>query len=154
MAKRRDAIKMTEDEVREFIESQRVVNIATFGADGNIHLVAMWYGLHNGHVALETFSKSQKAQNLRRDPRITALIESDGDYGELRGVEIVGTAVVHDDLEVLLPIAEQVVRKYIPHGGEADIPGIAQSMARNRVAIEIVPEKIVSWDHTKLGGSY
>ncbi|MBI2704650.1 MAG: pyridoxamine 5'-phosphate oxidase family protein [Actinobacteria bacterium] len=154
MSKRRDAIKMTDDEMTAFLEEQRVVNIATIGPDGNIHLVAMWYSLRNGNIAFETFAKSQKVLNLRRDPRITALIEDGEDYSQLRGLEIVGKGIVHDDAEVLSGVAQEVVRKYIEVEKEQDVAAIAEAMARNRVAIEIVPDKVVSWDHNKLGGTY
>ena len=35
-----------------------------------------------------------------------------------------------------------------------DIPVIAEALATKRVCIEIVPEKVVSWDHSKLAGRY
>ncbi len=59
---------MTDDEVKDFLDGRHVMNIATMGPDGNIHLVAMWYGFLNGNPAFETFAKSQKVKNLRRDP--------------------------------------------------------------------------------------
>lgn len=154
MSKRRDAVKMTDDEVREFLRSGRVMSIATQGPDGNVHLVAMWYSLRGDHPVFETFTKSQKVQNLRRDPRVSALVEAGDDYNELRGVEIVGKAIVHDDPEFLQEVAEDVVRKYIAFDGEDSVATIAQALARNRVAVEIVPEKIVSWDHRKISGTY
>ena len=154
MPKRRDAIKMTDDEIRQFLREQKVMNIATINPDGNVHLVAMWYAFRGDNPAFETFAKSQKVQNLRRDPRITALVEDGDQYSELRGVEIVGKAIVHDDAEVLQGVAQDVVRKYMEFEKEEDVAAIAEAMARNRVAIEIVPEKIVSWDHNKLGGTY
>jgi PPOX class probable F420-dependent enzyme len=145
---------MTDDEVQEFLDGRHVMNIATMGPDGNIHLVAMWYGFYNGNPAFETFAKSQKVKNLRRDPRITVLVEDGDVYEELRGVEIVGRAIVHDDQGPLMEIAENVVERYIPVNDPADIPAVAQAMATKRVAIEVVPEKVVSWDHRKLGGTY
>jgi len=151
---RRDLIRMTDDEVKEFLDGRHVMNIATMGPDGNIHLVAMWYGFLNGNPAFETFAKSQKVKNVRRDPRITVLVEDGDVYEELRGVEIVGRAVVHEDQEPLMAVAENVVERYIPVNDPADIPAVAQAMATKRVAIEVVPEKLVSWDHRKLGGAY
>ena len=145
---------MTDDEVKDFLDGRHVMNIATMGPDGNIHLVAMWYGFLNGNPAFETFAKSQKVKNLRRDPRITVLVEDGDAYEELRGVEIVGRAVVHDDQGPLMEVAENVVERYIPIDDPADIRAVAQAMANKRVAIEVVPEKIVSWDHRKLGGAY
>jgi len=154
VAKRRDQIKMTDDERREFLREQRVLNVATIGPDGRVHLVAMWYVFIGENLAFETFAKSQKVKNLRRDPRLTVLVEAGEDYSELAGVEIVGRAIIHDDPEVLAGVARDVVHKYVPFESEDDVPLIAEAMARNRVAVEVVPEKILSWDHHKLGGTY
>ena len=145
---------MTDDEVKDFLDGRHVMNIATMGPDGNIHLVAMWYGFYNGNPAFETFAKSQKVKNLRRDPRITVLVEDGDVYEELRGVEIVGRAIVHDDPGPLMEVAENVVERYVPVDDPADIPAVAQAMAAKRVCIEVVPEKVVTWDHRKLGGAY
>jgi general stress protein 26 len=131
------------------------MNIATINHDDTIHLVAMWYGFYEGKPAFETFAKSQKVLNLRRNPRITALVEDGDDYNELRGVELVGTGQVIDDPEVIMAIARNVVTRYIA-GVEKpeDIDAVAAGMARKRSAIVIDVERIVSWDHNKLGGTY
>jgi len=154
MPSRRDLIRMTDDEVDAFLHERQTMNIASFGPDGNIHLVAMWYGFLGPNPAFETFAKSQKVLNLRRDPRITVLVEDGDVYEELRGVEIVGKAIVHDDREPLMAVAANVVERYFPIDDPSDIPAIAEALATKRVCIEIVPEKVVSWDHHKLGGRY
>jgi PPOX class probable F420-dependent enzyme len=154
MASRRDSIRMTDDEIEAFLHERHTMNIATFGPDGNIHLVAMWYGFRAGNAAFETFAKSQKVLNLRRDPRITVLVEDGQEYSELRGVEIVGTALIHDDPEILMGVARTVVERYFGVENPDDLDAVAAGLAHKRVAIEIVPEKIVSWDHNKLGGTY
>lgn len=155
MAKRRDLIRMTPEEMDEYLHGRRVMNIATHNHDGTIHLVAMWYGFTaDGRPAFETFSKSQKVQNLRRDNRITALVESGDVYEELKGVELVGTAEVTEDPEVLQPIARNVVERYMEQVGPDDVAAVAEMMARNRSAIVINVDRIVTWDHTKLGGGY
>jgi PPOX class probable F420-dependent enzyme len=155
MAKRRDLIRMSPEEVDAFLHGRRVMNIATHNHDGTIHLVAMWYGFTaDGRPAFETFTKSQKVQNLRRDPRITALVEAGDVYEELQGVELVGTAEVTEDPDVLMPIARNVVERYIEGTKPEDVDAVAAMMARNRSAIVIDVDRVVSWDHTKLGGTY
>jgi PPOX class probable F420-dependent enzyme len=145
---------MTDEEVDEFLAGRHVVNIATFGPDGNIHLVAMWYGFMNGHVAFETFSKSQKIRNLERDPRITCLVEAGEGYDELRGVEIVGRVTLDDDPDVVVGLAMDVVRRYYGVDDPDAQRELAEVVAKKRTAVEIIPEKVVSWDHRKLGGTY
>jgi PPOX class probable F420-dependent enzyme len=155
MPKRRDLIRMTPEEVDAFLAGRRTMNVATHNHDGTIHLVAMWYGFStDGRPAFETFTKSQKVQNLRRDPRITVLIEAGDAYEELQGVELVGTAVVTEDPDVLLPIATNVVERYMGVTDPTEARAAAELLARNRSAIIIDVDKVVSWDHTKLGGTY
>ena len=59
-----------------YLDEQRVLNVATIGPTGHPHLVAMWYAMVDGRPAFWTFGKSQKVVNLRRDPKITGLVES------------------------------------------------------------------------------
>lgn len=154
MPSRRDLIRMSDEEVSTFLEGRHVLNVATRSPDGSIHLVAMWYGFVGAHVAFVTFAKSQKVRNLRRDPRLTCLVEAGHSYDELRGVEIVGRAELSDDPDLLVAVGLQVARRYYGVEDEADARAIAEGLARKRVVVEVVPDRIVSWNHDKLGGTY
>ena len=112
MASRRDQITMSEAEVAAYLDEQRVLNVATIGASGHPHVVAMWYTMLDGRPAFWTFAKSQKVVNIRRDPKITGLVESGDSYNELRGVELVGTARLLDDYDEILDIGLRVAAKY------------------------------------------
>jgi general stress protein 26 len=155
MASRRSQITMTEDEVQAFLESQRILNVATIGPGGHPHLVAMWYAVVDGRLRFWTFGKSQKIANLRRDPKMTGLIESGESYDELRGVELVGAGRVIDDYEQILEIGKAVAVRYTGPAALSDaaLPFI-EAQARKRVGVEFDVERVVSWDHTKLGGRY
>lgn len=144
---------MSDEEIDAFLHERQSMSVATFNHDETIHVVAMWYGFYEGKPAFETFTKSQKVLNLRRDPRITVLVEDGDEYGELRGVEIVGRGEVVDDTDVLRVIAGSVVQRYMGVS-EADADAAAEILMNKRSAIVIHPERIVSWDHSKLGGTY
>ena len=151
---RRDQIKMTDDERDEFLRTEKVMNIATIGADGRPHLVAMWYGFVDGVPGFWTYGKSQKIVNLRRDPRLTGLVESGaGVYAELKGVELVGTGRVVEDRSVVEAIGESVWERYTGPVDDAARQAVAVVGAK-RVAVLIDVERYVTWDHTKLGGGY
>ncbi len=77
----RAQIVMTDAEVEAFLRDGRVMTVASIGPTGHPHLVAMWYGLVDGAICLETKAKSQKAVNLRRDSTISCLIEDGDIYG-------------------------------------------------------------------------
>lgn len=155
MGNRRAQITMTDDEVAAYLAEQTVLNVATLGPTGHPHLVAMWYEVIDGKVAFWTFGKSQKVLNLRRDPRITCLVESGETYEELRGVELVGTADLVEDYDAVLAIGRAVGLKYQGEGvlSEAALPFL-EAQARKRIGIVVNVESVVSWDHTKLAGAY
>ena len=56
-------IRMTEDEVKEFIESQKSLQVATINKDGTPHLSTLWFDLVDEQIVFETFTKSQKIKN-------------------------------------------------------------------------------------------
>ena len=145
----RDRIRMSETEVEAFLQERNSMSVGTFGADGGIHLVAMWYGFLDGLVAMETKIKSQKALNLRRDPRITVMVETGDTYLELRGVEIVGEVEMIEDADRLFEIGKSVFSRYFAPYTEDLRPQVEASLQK-RVGLVVHPLRIVSWDHSKL----
>jgi PPOX class probable F420-dependent enzyme len=155
MASRRDQITMSEAEVAAFLDEQRVLNVATIGVTGHPHLVAMWYTMLDGRPAFWTFAKSQKVVNIRRDPKMTGLVESGDSYNELRGVELVGTARLLEDYDEILEIGMRVASKYQGPGALSDeAKPFIEAQARKRIGVVLDVERTVTWDHTKLGGAY
>ena len=151
---RRDQIRMTGDEVDEFLALARTLQVASIYAAGTVHLVAMWFALLDGKIAFWTYSKSQKVANLRRNPSITVMAEDGDTYEELRGASIVGRATIVDDPEQVLRYGLLVFEK---HWGsatdEAVRAGIAQQ-ASKRVVVVVEPDRVISWVHRKLAGAY
>jgi PPOX class probable F420-dependent enzyme len=151
---RRAAIRMSEDEIAAFLDEQRTMSIATIQADGRPHVVAMWYAFFDGVPAFWTFAKSQKVVNLRRDPRITCMVEAGDTYDQLRGVELVAMAeIVEDPAEVVRFGVAEFERYQGVKVGDAGMPAV-ERMANKRVVVKIIVERVVSWDHRKLGGAY
>ena len=144
---------MNDEEIHAFLEEQRTLQVATIDHDGWPHLVAMWYVLINDQVVFWTYAKSQKALNLRRDARLTCLIETGERYDELRGVQIKGRAILNDDHETVQRIAEVIYERYTGPLNDATRQMIA-AQAPKRVLVFVEPVEIASWDHRKLGGGY
>src|SRR5215469_16899975 len=99
--KRRKLIAMTDEEIQAFLQEERILQVATPGRDGYPHLVAMWYVLFEDRIAFWTYARSQKAVNLRRDARLTCMVEAGQRYEELRGVQIKGQATIYEDLSTV-----------------------------------------------------
>ncbi len=146
----RAQITMTDLEIATFIDRSRVATLATIGADGQPHLVAMWYGVIDGEVWFETKAKSQKAVNIRRDSRITVLVEDGNTYDTLRGVSFEGTAEILDDPESISAVGISVWERYTGPYSEQVRPMVEQMM-KKRIAVRVVVDRTRSWDHRKLG---
>ena len=151
---RRDQIKMSQEEIDAFLQAGKTLNVATTSPGNRIHLVAMWYGFFpDGAIGFWTYGKSQKILNLRRDPTMTGLVETGTEYNELRGVELVGKGIVLDDRDDVMAIGASVWERYTGPVDDAARQAMAVVGAK-RVAVRFEVDRIVSWDHTKLGGRY
>ena len=145
----RPDIRMTNDELTRFLHEQRKCALATLDRDGFPHLVAMNYTYRDGAFWMTSYGKAQKVVNIRRDPRVAVMVETGGGYAELKGVMVRGRCEIIDGAEAV----ERVFAWMAQDRGEPRSPGSARS-APKRVVLKIPAEKIVSWDHRKLGGRY
>ena len=148
--KQRNLVVMSAQEVESFLHERRPMTMCTLNHDGTIHAVAMWYGFLEGSVAVETKSKSQKAVNLRRDPRMTCMFEDGDVYEDLRGVELVGRAEIIDDPGRMWELGVNLFERY--YGGYTEeMRPLVETMLNKRIVAKLHVERTVSWDHRKLG---
>ncbi|KAA0103408.1 pyridoxamine 5'-phosphate oxidase family protein [Mycolicibacterium sp. P1-5] len=148
--KQRNQIVMSDAEIADFVARSRTGTMATIGVDGQPHLVAMWYGVLDGDIWVETKAKSQKAVNLRRDPRVSFLIEDGMTYDTLRGVSFEGVAEIVEDPDIIFKVGVSVWERY--NGPYTDdLKPAVDMMMNKRVAVRIAAKRTRSWDHGKLG---
>ena len=152
MPKRRDQIRMSDEEIWKFIDERKSLQVATLNRDGSPHLTTLWFAVMDGDIVFETYTKSQKILNLQRDPRISVLVEDGDRYDQLRGVTLSGTADLVTDPEKVHALALEVMSRNTPGVSKEQLDGMAQKMAAKRTGVVIKPTRIVSWDHSKLGG--
>jgi len=156
----RKDITMSPGDLRAFLEEGRVVQVASLHRDGRPHLVPMWYVVDDGKVVFRSFTRSQKIVNLRRDPRLSVLVERGETYSELQGVMIEGRARLIDDPAYVLALYGKMAAKYAMVGPAPKVLSpeeLAASFGRyaaKNTAVVVEPGRVTSWDHTKLGGAY
>jgi PPOX class probable F420-dependent enzyme len=94
-------------------------HVATLMPDGSPHSVAVWVGEHEGHVAFFTQSRSRKAKNLQRDPRVAlSITDHDNPYRtvRLRG-RVAQTRTGDQALEVMDGISRRYTGEPFPMRG-------------------------------------
>ncbi|MER5388671.1 PPOX class F420-dependent oxidoreductase [Saccharopolyspora sp. NPDC002686] len=146
----RAEVEMTPEEISAFVATQRTATLITLGPSGHPHAVAMWFAVIDGALWFETKSKAQKAVNIRRDPRVTVLIEDGLTYDALRGVSMEGRAELVDDADALWDVGVDMWERY--HGPYDDeVKPLVEAMLHKRVAVRLHVDRTRSWDHRKLG---
>src|SRR5262252_8064440 len=148
---RRRQIRLSPEEQAAFLREHRKAALATLDQDGFPHVVAMNFLAKDGAFYMTSYGKAQKVVNIRRNPKVALMAEAGDDYSELRGVMIRGRCEI---LEGEAAVRAAFEGRAVAQTDPAPVnPGAAAS-APKRVVLKVVPEKIVSWDHRKLGGRY
>ena len=152
---------MSPQEVQTYLGAgAKTAIVSTFAGDGRAHVTPVWYVMEDELLAFRSFTKSQRIVNLRRDPRLTVLVEDGVEYAELRGVMIQGTARLVDDPEYCLHLYVRLAERYpmFPGGaGALDEHAVRTALtqyAAKNTAVVVQPENVISWDHPKLQGGY
>jgi PPOX class probable F420-dependent enzyme len=154
MPSRRNQIEMSGEEARAFLEEQTVMQCASLGPSGRPHMVPLWYVPDGLELRGWTYTKSQKARNLDRDPRATLGIEDGVQYHELRGLMLECDVEIERDAERVAEYGLALFTRYL--GGEVgpEVREMVMAQAPKRVGLRFAPTRVVSWDHRKLEGSY
>jgi PPOX class probable F420-dependent enzyme len=151
VASGRDAVRLSEQEVTDFLAARMKVQVATVGPEGEPHLTTLFYVVDGGRIAFWTYGRSQKVLNLRRDPRISCLVEDGDDYFELRGVSITGRARLVEEYDEIHRIGTLVAARMANGVDLGDFGAdLVAKQATKRVAVVVEPDKVASWDHRKM----
>jgi len=147
----RPDIRLTADEQAAYLRTNRKCALATLDKDGFPHVTAMNFVMRDGAVYMTSYGKAQKVVNIRRDPKVAMMVETGSAYAELKGVMVRGECQIIEGEDAV----HQVWAWSAEARGETySRPAGASSSAPKRVVLKIVPHKIVTWDHSKLGGRY
>jgi general stress protein 26 len=100
---------------------------------------------------MTSYAKAQKVVNIRRNPKVGLMIETGKNYSDFRGLMIRGHCDIIEDAAVVAGIIQELQAQ---QSGKTEAPPEAIASAPKRVVLKLTPEKVASWDHTKLGGKY
>lgn len=140
-------IAMDEGERDAFLTEERTCRVASVGADGRPHNSPLWFVWDGTSLWLNSIVKSQRWTDIQRDPRVSVVIDAGHEFGELRGIELlgrlvsVGEAPRGTDLNPELEVPERLFGE--KYAGGAFAPDGRHAWLR------LDPDKAVSWDFRK-----
>ncbi len=155
MPKRRSQVSMTDEEQQAFLAEGHTLQVSSIGPQGYPHMVAMWYAVIDGKIHFTTYARSQKVLNLRRNPKMSVMLETGRPYTELRGMVIEGDAdVIEGDTELAARVMMMSGSRRPTEPPAAPPTEQTLRAVSKRAVVRLNPKNIYSWDHRKLGGVY
>jgi nitroimidazol reductase NimA-like FMN-containing flavoprotein (pyridoxamine 5'-phosphate oxidase superfamily) len=148
---------MSDAEISDFLTASKTLIIVSNGRDGYPHPMPMWFAVDDaGALYCTTFSKAQKVLNFERDPKATLLVEAGEEYAELKSVLIYADTSIISDFDEVCDVLVNITTKgqTIDDAARAKLREQVGGTAAKRVALKFTPNKVISWDHAKLGGKY
>ncbi|KJL42310.1 pyridoxamine 5'-phosphate oxidase family protein [Microbacterium trichothecenolyticum] len=143
-------IVLTDEERDDFLSAQRTARVATLGSTGAPHVMPLWFVWRDGVLWLNSLVRSARWENVRRDPRASAVVDSGEHLGELKGVEIQGELRVVGEVPrttaadpTLEPVEAAFAAKYRANG-------VFEPDGRH-AWLALHPHRIITWDMGKRG---
>lgn len=117
---RRERLKMTDDELRAFLEEERVLRIATVDDAGWPAVVPVWYVEQDGDIWIWNLDRARRTARLEEGTKVGICVDGGVEYAELRGVTARATYQFVVDDEVPVVVREKLGRKYFGLDGPVD----------------------------------
>jgi general stress protein 26 len=133
--------RLADERIQRYLGTKEVVALATLGADGAPHGMAMWFLHTPDAILMLTVADLQKVRDLRRDPRVAVVAESVVDGGPC-GVSVRGRAALLDESPERRAFVEAFLAKYHPR---LERLWGARAMPSNRAMFKIAPSHVRSW---------
>ena len=137
---------LTNDELEAFLHSAPIAHLGSLNPDGTIHLAALWFKYVDGEIVFGTQDKTSKVRNIKHNPQVTVLIDSEAP--PFRGVLVYGQAKL--DYEDVVAKRIAIFEKYMPREN-------AQQMTMQLagdftpIIIRVKPQRVSSYDYAKDG---
>lgn len=142
---------------RSLLGGRYVGSFATHNPNGSLHVVAVWFWFDGSGIYVATSSRSRKAQNLRKNPAVSLMIDSRDPVASC-GVTIAGTAELLSG-EASRKYNAEIHRKYLSESALAD-PKVGPVFAAwDDVTVRLAPASVIAWDmrqadHQVFGGAF
>lgn len=127
-----------------FLNGRHVAVLVTIGADGRPIPTPIWYRYRDGLLYFRTASDAVKAENVRRDPRVSVCIQDE--QPPYKALIVHGTAELRPGDERL---AAEIPRHYLGLVGAMGYEQAARSAiegAAEEILIAVRPERYASFD--------
>lgn len=128
----------------EFLKDQKILRLATIGKNKTPHIVPVWYRYSGKKFYIGTNTKTQKAQNVKNNQKISCCIDVGINAPNIYGVLIQGNANLILDNSKVKTIAKKILLKYFK---DLENKSAKELLNNTDCIIEIIPKKFTAWNY-------
>jgi PPOX class probable F420-dependent enzyme len=127
------------DNLKQLLDGPVFATVATIQPDGSAQLSVVWVKRDGDDVLISTRMGRRKGQNIRRDPRVTVLVNPAGapyTYAEIRGT---ATFTTEGGDELI----DELSHKYTGKPYAVFNPAANKEETGDRIVVRVTPRKVV-----------
>ena len=137
-------LKMTRDELDDFLEAERVLRLATVDEGGWPAVVPVWFVWFDGAFWVWNLDRANRTRRLRTgQTRVGVCVDGGTEYAELRGVTARTDHAFVDDDDVPVEVRTRLGAKYFGLDGPVD-------PVDDHTWLRLEPRELQSWDFRKV----
>jgi PPOX class probable F420-dependent enzyme len=141
-----DREKLNQSWVKEFLTQKHLARLGTANPKtAQPHVTPVWFEWDGECVYISAFISTRKAKEVRRNARISVLIDIAEQNGPTQAVLFEGKAELLDEPALVVPLATRIYTKYVGAEGvkAADVASWIID-AENRI-IKLDPDHVYIW---------
>ena len=128
----------------EFLKSQKVLRLATIDKNKTPHIVPVWYMFSGKKIYIGTNTKTKKAQNAKRNKRVSFCVDVGINAPNIYGVMGQGDANLILEKNKVKTIAKKILLRYYK---TLENKSAKELLEDTDCIIEIIPEKFSVWSY-------
>ncbi len=128
----------------EFLKDQKILRLATVGKNKTPHIAPVWYRYSGKKFYIGTNTKTKKAQNVKKNNRVSCCIDIGVNAPNIYGVLVQGNANLITDNSKVKIIAKKILSRYFK---TLENKSAKELLDDTDCIIEIVPEKFTVWNY-------
>ncbi|TCC37271.1 PPOX class F420-dependent oxidoreductase [Kribbella sindirgiensis] len=117
------------------------VTLITIDPDGSPHAAMVWVGRDGDDLLIGVEEKHRKTRNLRRDPRVTLVLQDDrtSPRGLTQYLVVRGTAKLERDPQRYKELMDRLSKKYL---GRDEFPFWSEQVSANATVVRVVADRV------------
>jgi nitroimidazol reductase NimA-like FMN-containing flavoprotein (pyridoxamine 5'-phosphate oxidase superfamily) len=148
------SLRLSPDEAWEFLEKGHTGILTSLRRDGWPISLPVWYVALERRIYVSGPARTKKFGRMKRDPRVSFLVETGLEWKKLSAVHVTGRARIVSDPALIERVQKAMDAKYAAFRTDrSKMPGAtAQHYQQGSTTVCIEPEgKLLTWDNARLG---